>query len=90
MFLESSRYARARRDEVKTLDGRAITIVRLRRLPDVEGRPTTVRECDRLDILAQQAYDDPTRFWHIADANSELRARALDSTPGRAITVPET
>ena len=89
MFLESSRYHRVRKDEAKTRDGRLVKIVALRKLPVVSGDPTTTKEGDRLDIIAQRLYDDPTMFWHIADANTELQAGDLVDEPGRVISVPE-
>ncbi len=89
MFLESSRYQRVRKDETKARDGRIVKVVTLRRLPAVVGDPTPVKENDRLDIIAQRLYDEPTRFWHIADANTELRAGDLVDEPGRVIDVPE-
>ena len=89
MFLESSRYHRVRKDEAKARDGRLVKIVALRKLPVVSGDPTTTKERDRLDIIAQRLYDEPTMFWHIADANTELRAGDLADEPGRVINVPE-
>ncbi len=89
MFLESSRYHRVRKDEAKARDGRIVKVVALRRLPAVVGDPTTVKENDRLDIMAQRLYDDPTMFWRIADANTELQAGELGDRPGRVIDLPE-
>jgi hypothetical protein len=89
MFLESSRYNRVRKEEAKARDGRVVNVVALRRLPAVTGNPTPVKENDRLDIIAQRLYDDPTMFWHVADANTELRAGELVDEPGRVIAVPE-
>jgi hypothetical protein len=89
MFLESSRYHRIRKEEAEASDGRIVKVVALRRLPAVAGEPTPVKENDRLDIIAQRLYDDPTKFWHVADANTELRAGELVDEPGRVIDVPE-
>ena len=89
MFLESSRYHRIRKEEAMARDGRIVKVVALRRLPAVTGDPTPVKENDRLDIIAQRLYDDPTKFWHVADANTELRAGELVDEPGRVIDVPE-
>jgi hypothetical protein len=89
VFLESSRYHRVRKEEAKARDGRIVKVVALRRLPAVAGNPTTVKENDRLDIMAQRLYDDPTMFWRIADANTELQASELVDEPGRVIDVPE-
>jgi hypothetical protein len=63
-------------------------VVALRRLPEVEGTPTLIKANDQLDVMAQRRYGDATRFWHIADANTELEANELMQT-GRTIKVPE-
>jgi phage terminase Nu1 subunit (DNA packaging protein) len=77
MFLESSRYFKQKQVNVTTKDGRQITAVSLRRLPLVEGTPLIVKGNDKLDMIAQNQYDNPTMFWHIADANTELKANDL-------------
>lgn len=89
MFLDTSRYHRVSKDEAKARDGRMVKVVVLRRLPAVAGDPTPVKQNDRLDIVAQRLYDDPTMFWHVADANTELQAGELVDEPGRVIDVPE-
>ena len=88
MFLDNSRYARVSQASAKTRDGREVAVVRLRRLPSVGGAPYTVIGADRLDILAQRRYGDGTRYWHVADANTELEAGALTRRAGRMIRVP--
>ncbi len=88
MFLESSRYHKLRQEETTTQDGRVVKVVTLRRLPYVEGAPALIKANDELDVMAQRQYDDATRFWHIADANTELEAGELMQT-GRTIKVPE-
>lgn len=87
-FLPSSRYARTELVEVTTRDGRTVAAVKLRRLPDPPAAPYTVDAEDRLDTIAHAAYGDATRGWHVADANTELDARAL-ATAGRTIRRPE-
>lgn len=77
MFLESSRYFKQKQVNVTTRDGRLITAVSLRRLPQVEGSPLMVKGNDKLDMIAQNQYNNPTMFWHIADANTELKANDL-------------
>ncbi len=89
MFSESSRYYRQKTTDAETKDGRTVKAVTLRRLPTVSGRPTVVKGNDRLDIIAEQQYNDPTMFWHIADANTELQANDLVKTTGRLIEIPE-
>lgn len=87
MFLSSSRYAGVAQDVV-TVRGVAVTVVRLRRLPAVDGDSTVVVGNDRLDVIADRRYGDPTWSWHVADANTELEARRLVETPNRVIEVP--
>lgn len=88
MFLDNSRYARVPTVTVIQRDGSTVSAVKLRRLPPTAGDPHTVIGIDRLDIMAQRKYADGTRFWHIADANSELQAGDLVATPGRVIAEP--
>ena len=94
MFLSNSRYFGLK--TVITLDakGRPVTAVTLRRLPFVAGTETLVKDHDRLDVMAQRRYSDPTKFWHIADANTELDANDLVTQrpqlkEARVIDVPE-
>ena len=88
-FLENSRYFKLETVEAKDAAGRPVTALKLRRLPATEGEPTRVEERDRLDTLALARWKDATKFWHIADANSELEANTLAATPGRVISVPK-
>ena len=90
MFLESSRYFKIKTCDVATKNGRAVKVMTLRRLPIITGRPTAIKANDRLDVVSQRRYNDPTMFWHIADANSELEANNLVKKTGRIIAVPET
>lgn len=77
MFKENSRYANTPIVEVEGKDGKKISAVGLRRLPFAEGNMTEVKGSDRLDIMSQRKYKDGTKFWHIADANTELEANNL-------------
>lgn len=89
MFLKNSRYAKVRQVRVKHSKKRQVKAVALRRLPQTSGSPHVVKANDRLDFYAQRAYRDPTRFWHVADANTELEAHDLVAAVGRVIEVPE-
>lgn len=89
MFLESSRYAKVQQVDVALPDGRTVRAIKLRRLPATEGQPTAVKGNDQLDIMALRVTGDPTRFWHIADANTELEAPALVAEVGRVIKLPQ-
>ncbi len=88
MLLETSRYFRQKTVDVVTKDGRTVKALTLRRLPKVNGEPVIIKGNDRLDIIAQRQYQNPTMFWHIADANSELDANELVKQPLRVIQVP--
>lgn len=89
MFLESSRYFRQKTVEAVTKDGRQVKAITLRRLPVVSGNPTIIKGNDRLDIISHRQYGNATRFWRIADANTELHANELVNETGRVINVPE-
>jgi hypothetical protein len=86
-FLPSSRYAALETVEVPTANGKTATIVKLRRLPPIDGDPVTVAAHDRLDIIAHERYGDSTEFWYVADANTDLDATEL-AVPNRTIKVP--
>jgi nucleoid-associated protein YgaU len=89
MFLDSSRYARVKQVLTTTRDGKEVKVVKLRRLSEPEGLTTQVKGHDRLDVMAHRNYGDGTRFWRIADANTELKANDLMTEAGREIEVPE-
>ncbi len=62
---------------METAKGKTVNAVKLRRLPYTPGNLTEVKGNDRLDIMAHRGYKDGTKFWHTADANSELEANDL-------------
>jgi len=51
----------------------------------------TVKQGDRLDLVAAKYLGDPLMAWLICDANGAMRPHDLVSTPGRtiAITTPQ-
>lgn len=99
MFDANSRYVKCPIVEVETATGKKANAVKLRRLPYTPGGLTEVKGTDRLDLMAHRKYKSGTKFWHIADANSELEANMLvDNEPSenplateetRFILVPE-
>jgi hypothetical protein len=89
MFTKDSRYAKTPTVTVKDAAGRDVTAVKLRTLPETAGRPLTVNGADQLDVIADRCYRDGARFWHIADANTELESNDLLDPVGRVISVPE-
>lgn len=88
MFLDTSRYAKIAQDETVTADGRAVSAIRLRRLPPTAGEAHAVQDNDRLDLLAHANYADGRRFWHIADANTALDARELTAQTSDIVKLP--
>ena len=89
MFVKNSRYYDVEQVSCKDRHGRTVRAVKLRRLSPTRGSDVIVGERDQLDVISKQQYRDPTRFWHIADANSELEANELVRVAGRTIKVPE-
>lgn len=89
MFLKNSRY-----DGLPTVTGtdRAggdIAAVKLRPLPMTVGEQLIVSGHDQLDVISEVRFHDPTRYWHIADANTELEAATLVRSASRTIAVPK-
>jgi len=77
MFDGNSRYITCSIVELETIQGKKVMAVKLRRLPYVPGKLTETKGTDRLDIMAHRRYKDGTKFWHIADANTEVEAKRL-------------
>lgn len=88
MFLDKSRYAKVEQEQTQTGAGRPVSAIKLRRLAPVDGDDHAVKDNDRLDLLAHASYADGTRFWHIADANTALRANDLVTQTGAVIKRP--
>jgi hypothetical protein len=88
MFLQNSRYFNQKTMTAKLRDGRTVAALEPRRLPSPTGVPTPVKGNDRLDIIAQRQYQDSTRFWRIADANTQLEARLLIEPPAANSEMP--
>lgn len=89
MFRPNSRYAEVLTTEGTASGGRKVTALKLRRLPPTTGAPLMAHDNTQLDVLALDRYSDPTKYWHIADANTELEARHLVDETGEFLQVPE-
>lgn len=89
MFLKTSRYTKTKQVDVKITKKRTVKAVKLRRLPETKGAATIVNKDERLDIIAQRRYKKGDKFWHVADANTELEANDLVAESGRSISIPE-
>jgi hypothetical protein len=92
MFDANSRYAKLPIVEAENATGKKANVVKLRKLPYVQGNLTEVKGTDRLDIMSHRKFKDGTKFWHVADANTELEANALIETvrPENPLATQET
>lgn len=88
MFLKTSRYYEVPTATARDANGREVQVLILRSLPLTAGEETVIHDHDQLDVMSHRRYRDGTRFWHIADANSELEANTLVADRGRVINVP--
>lgn len=89
MFNKNSRYYGLETVTAEDARGRAVQAVKLRRLPSTAGVDRTATSSSQLDVMSRELYQDATRFWRIADANTELQANALVEAVGRVIKVPK-
>lgn len=90
MFLKNSRYAAVPTVAVRNPHGAGdVAMVKLRPLPLTPGDPVEVRAHEQLDAMSEAGWADATRYWHVADANTELEAAELTRRPGRVIAVPK-
>jgi hypothetical protein len=93
MIDSKSRYAGMPLKTWTAPDGREILYLGRRLLPALESFTEviqhTVRERERLDLIAWQHLRDPELFWQICDANAELNPPALTAVVGRRIRIPQ-
>jgi hypothetical protein len=92
-FGPSSRYANVAigRHRLSASDP-GVAYVRRRFLPRLRDIPIathhSVRQGDRIDVLAAHYLGDPELHWRVADANNVADMLQLTSTPGDRIAVP--
>lgn len=88
MIFKGSRYERTGVYAVTTADGRSVTALKIRFIPETPaGFLHTFTAAERLDLLAFTFYRNPEKFWLIADANSEMDPEDL-LEPGRQLRIP--
>ena len=89
MFFNGSRYEKVEEYVARDARGNLNRVKKIRWIdkPD-EALTYIVKDGDRLDNLAYEYYEDPTKFWLICDANNVIFASDL-LVPGNKITVPE-
>jgi len=85
----TSRYSGLAEIRIVAPDGATRVFVAPRVVPAPPVRGSyTIRAGDRLDLLANAAAGDSTRWWLLADANPFADATRLEQ-PGRAIDLPD-
>lgn len=96
-FPTDSRYYASTTLSYTAPDGQTFTYLARRFVPQ-PGAPNfatvathTVRQGDRLDLLAAKYLGDPLLFWLLCDANGGIRPGKLVETPGTIlnITMPQ-
>jgi hypothetical protein len=95
LFPPTSRYHRIDTATMVLPNGRMVTYLRRRIVPQAERfvllQEHTVTDGDRVDNLAALYLGDPEQFWRICDANGVLKPDDVTATPGQRIriTLPE-
>jgi len=89
MFLPNSRYAKVAAVTTRLATGEEVVALKLRRLAVVAGEPRSVKEGERLDLIAHDVSGDATQYWHVADANTALDSRTLVAVAGDSLRVPK-
>lgn len=92
MFDSNSRYASVETATNTMPDGRTVTYVRRRFLPQGKQLPllaeVSVAQGERLDLFTNRTLGDPEHFWRVADANDAMNPFDLTAEPGRTLRVP--
>jgi hypothetical protein len=92
MFDHTSRYSSIDTRVLTTTDGRNITYVTRRFLPQGQELPllgeVTVNEGDRLDTITAETLGDPEQFWLVCDANNTMNPVDLTAELGRTLRIP--
>ena len=92
-FPADSRYYGAKTFTYVSPAGETITYLARRIVPQ-PGAPNfatvaqhTVKQGDRLDLIAAKYLGDPLIFWLICDANGAIEPGELVATPGRVLNI---
>ncbi len=88
MFARNSRYKNLPTVSARREDGTEVAAVKLRLPGQPASRAAVITQGDQLDFIAERRYGGATRYWYIADANSELEANSLTQEAGRIIQTP--
>jgi hypothetical protein len=92
MFSATSRYAKLVPVKIQLPDGRDISYIPRRFLPDPAGMTIIaehpVTQGERLDNITARYLADPEQFWRLCDANPCLRPEELTARIGRRLQIP--
>ncbi|UBF28591.1 LysM domain-containing protein [Kovacikia minuta CCNUW1] len=92
MFDPTSRYYSLETAQFTSVDGRQMTYVRRRMLPQGTKLPllgeVTLTRDDRLDRVTAQTLGDALQFWQICDANDTMNPTDLISEPTQTLKIP--
>ena len=89
MFFNQSRYLSVKEYTVTDPEGRTVTVKRTRPTLDLSGSfRYTVKEGDRPDLLSNQFYRTPRKWWLICDANPDVMYPDELLKPGRILIIP--
>lgn len=94
LYPQSSRYFGLKILKLQRPDGREVAYLERRFLPDTEEfeelRVHTVAEGERLDLIANEYFGDPSQFWRVCDANSIMNPEDLEEIGRQVkITLPQ-
>lgn len=92
MFSGTSRYAQLEPVQIQLPNGRTVTYIPRRFLPDPAAMTIltehVVTQGERLDNITARYLGDPEQFWRLCDANPVLRPDDLTSRIGRRLRIP--
>ncbi len=88
MFFKGSRYEKVAANQITDSTGRVIVYKKIRFIPLTPGMVGyTVKQGDRLDLVANLSFRDAQRFWRICDANNAMWPDDL-LLIGRTLEIP--
>lgn len=88
MFYKGSRYEEVDSAVYTDENGQKIWYKKVRFIEDTPAYfEHTVKEGERLDLISQEYYFDPEKFWFICDANNVMDPQELE-VPGKRVLIP--
>jgi hypothetical protein len=96
MFDHTSRYYKLEVATLELPDGRTVSYVRRRFLPQGDEMPllaeVSMAQGERIDLVSNRTLGDPLAYWRICDANNAMDPQELADEaagdPGRLLRVP--